>query len=160
LTGEEAHEFFEQVGMIDPALFSGQFAGFTQIDFAGSLTNNSMLFLQPAVSKRRFISGLAEAVDDEPRAEYIPRKNHGAPTTERAGIAFPGNDWLAFPEGDQYLANIGGSPLLEAELRELQSRHLAAVRELLQAIGNGSVDAFLDDFSCPTLQTTSTTVAR
>jgi hypothetical protein len=160
LSGEEAGKFFEQLGMIDTALFSGTFAGFTQIDFAGSSTNNSMLFLQPAVSKRRFISGLAEAVDDEPRAEYFPLKNHGAPTTERAGIAFPGNDWLAFPDGDQYLANIGGTPQLVAELRELQSRHLAAVRELLEAIASGRVDAFLDEFSCPTLQTTATTLAR
>jgi hypothetical protein len=161
LSGEEAGEFFEELGMIDTALFSGQFAGFTQIDFAGSLTNNnSMLFLQPAVSKRRFITGLAAAVDAEPRAEYFPLKNHGAPTTERAGIAFPGNDWLAFPDGDQYLANIGGTPQLVLELRRLQSRHLDAVRELLEAIASGRVDAFLDEFSCPTLQTTSTSLAR
>ncbi len=160
LSGEEAGRFFEQLGMIDTALFSGQFAGFTQIDFAGSSTNNSMLFLQPAVSKRRFITGLAAAVDDEPRAEYFPLKNHGAPTTERAGIAFPANDWLAFPDGDQYLANIGGTPQLVLELRRLQSRHLDAVRELLEAIASGRVDAFLDEFSCPTPQTTSTVLAR
>ena len=160
LSGEEARQFFEQLGMIDTALFSGQFAGFTQIDFAGSSTNNSMLFLQPAVSKRQFITGLAAAVDAEPRTEYFPLKNHGAATTERAGIAFPGNDWLASPDGNQYLANIGGTPELEAELRVLQSRHLAAVRGLLGAIASGRVDAFLDEFSCPTLQTTSTSLAR
>ena len=44
------------------ALFSGLFAGFTQIDLPGSTTNNTMLFLQPAASKHQFITGLAEAV--------------------------------------------------------------------------------------------------
>ena len=68
-----------------------------------------MLFLQPAVSKRRFISGLSAAVEDETRASYSPLKNNGAPTTARAGVAFPENDWLTFPDGDQYLANVGGS---------------------------------------------------
>ena len=65
LSGDEAQAFFEHLGTIDEALFSGLFAGFTQIDLPGSLTNNSMLFLQPAVSKRRFISGLSAAVEDE-----------------------------------------------------------------------------------------------
>ncbi|MET0212001.1 MAG: hypothetical protein ABW292_03310, partial [Vicinamibacterales bacterium] len=83
LSGAEAQAFFEHLGTIDEALFSGLFAGFTQIDLAGSLTNNSMLFLQPAVSKRRFISGLSAAVEDDPRASYSPLTNNGAPTTAR-----------------------------------------------------------------------------
>jgi hypothetical protein len=160
LTGEEAGEFFEQLGEFDPALFSGPLAGFTQIDLTGAMTNNSMLFLQPAVSKRRFIDGLADAADADSRAEYLPQKNNGTPTTARAGIAFPGNDWVAFPNGDEYLANIGGTPDLVAELRGLQSRHLGAVRDLLAAIAGDRVDAFLDEFSCPALQTTSTSLAR
>ena len=160
LSGDDARQFFEQLGRIDPALFSGQFAGFTQIDFAGSPTNNSMLFLQPAVSKRRFISGLAAAVEADPRATYFPLKNNGAPTTERAGIAFPGNDWLASPNGEEYLANIGGTPQLVAELLVLQTEHLDAVRELLEAIAGDRVDAFLDQFSCPMLGATSTSLAR
>jgi len=99
LTGSEAQDFFEHLGTIDEALFSGLFAGFTQIDLAGSTTNNTMLFLQPAASKHRFITGLAAAVSDEPRASYSPLKNNGAPTTKRAGTAFPENDWLSFPDG-------------------------------------------------------------
>jgi hypothetical protein len=160
LSGEEAGQFFEELGDVDPALFSGPLAGFTQIDFTGALTNNSMLFLQPAVSKRRFIDGLAEAADADSRADYFPQKNNGTPTTARAGIAFPGNDWVAFPNGDEYLANIGGTPELVAELHGLQSRHLAAVRDLLAAIAGSNVDVFLDNFSCPTLQTTSTSLDR
>src|SRR5262245_53940951 len=61
LTGQQAADFFEDLGTIDPALFTGQFAGFTQIEFGTSSTNNSMLFLQPAVTKNRFISGLFTA---------------------------------------------------------------------------------------------------
>jgi hypothetical protein len=150
LSGDAARQFFEQLGQVDPALFSGQFAGFTQIDFAGSPTNNSMLFLQPAVSKRRFISGLAAAAAADTRATYFPLKNNGAPTTERAGIAFPGNDWLASPSGEQYLANVGGTPALEAELLGLQTAHRDAVLALLDAIAGDRVDAFLQQFSCPT----------
>ena len=71
LNGAEAQAFFEHLGTIDEALFSGLFAGFTQIDLAGSQTNNSMLFLQPAVSKRRFISGLSAAVEDDSRASLF-----------------------------------------------------------------------------------------
>src|SRR6185295_7220273 len=134
LTGDEARQLFERLGTIDAALFSGQFAGFTQIDFGSSLTNNSMLFLQPAVSKQRFISGLSAAVQADPRATYFPLKNNVTPTTARAGIAFPGNDWLAFPGGDQYLANVGGTSQLLDELAVLRQKHLTAVANLLQAI--------------------------
>ena len=150
LSGDEAQAFFEHLGTIDTALFSGLFAGFTQIDLPGSLTNNTMLFLQPAVSKRRFISGLSAAADDEPRASYSPLKNNGAPTTARAGVAFPGNDWLAFPQGDQYLVNVGGSPELVSDLEELRQRHLAAVESLLEAIEGGDVEGYLASrFTCP-----------
>ena len=150
LSGDEARRFFEGLGAIDDALFSGLFAGFTQLDFGNFSTNNSMLFLQPAVSKRRFITGLAAAVDTVPRATYFPLKNNGAPTTARAGIAFPGNDWLAFPDGDQYLANIDANTQLLGELAALRQKHLAAVEDLLEAIEDDRVDMYLNQgFSCP-----------
>jgi hypothetical protein len=150
LSGGEARDFFDRLGTIDAALWSGRFAGFTQIDFANSSTNNSMLFLQPAVTKHRFVSGLAAAVETEPRASYFPLTNNGAPTTARAGIAFPGNDWVNFPNGDQYLANIGGTPQLLAELAVLRQKHLAAVGSLLQAIVDKRVKQYLKSgFSCP-----------
>ena len=150
LSGDEARQFFDRLGTIDAALWSGLFAGFTQVDFANSPTNNSMLFLQPAVTKQRFISGLATAVQTEPGATYFPQKNNGAPTTARAGIAFPGNDWLAFPAGDQYLANIGGTSQLVAELAVLRQQHLTAVAKLLNAILDKRVEAYLTHgFRCP-----------
>jgi hypothetical protein len=152
LSGEGAGQFFDHLGTIDAALWSGQFAGFTQIDFASSPTNNSMLFLQPAVSKHRFIAGLAAAVATAPApgATYFPLKKNGAPTTARAGIAFPGNDWLMFPAGDQYLANIGGTPQLVEELEVLRQQHLTAVANLLAAIDENRVDTYLErGFACP-----------
>ena len=149
LTGDEAQAFFKHLDTIDEALFSGLFAGFTQVDLPGSLTNNSMLVLQPAVSKRRFISGLSAAVEDEPRASYSPLKNNGAPTTARAGVAFPENDWLTFPDGDQYLANVGGSAQLLTELAALRQRHLLAVARLLEAIEEDGVEEYLaTQFTC------------
>jgi hypothetical protein len=146
LTGDEAGDFFDHLGTIDPALWSGLFAGFTQIDFGMSSTNNSMLFLQPAVSRNRFVSGLSTAAADVPRATYFPLKNNGTPT----GIAFPGNDWLSFPNGDQYLANIGGTPELLNELAELRQQHLVAVANLLEAIADNRVERYLGhQFRCP-----------
>ena len=150
LSGEGAQAFFEHLGTIDEALFSGLFAGFTQIDLPGSLTNNAMLFLQPAVSKRQFISGLSAAVEDELGASYSPLKNNGAPTTARAGVAFPENDWHMFPDGNQYLANVGGSAQLRSELAALRLRHLVAVDSLLEAIEEGGVEEYLaTQFRCP-----------
>jgi hypothetical protein len=150
LSGDAARQFFDRLGTIDAALWSGQFAGFTQVDFARSPTNNSMLFLQPAVTKQRFITGLAAAVETEPGATYFPLNNNGAPTTARAGIAFPGNDWLAFPGGDQYLANVGGTPQLLSELAVLRQKHLIAVANLLKAIARNRVDTYIDHgFKCP-----------
>jgi len=150
LSGQQAGAFFEHLGTIDPALFSGTFAGFTQINFGSSLTNNSMLFLQPAVSKNRFISGLFAAASDDLRATYAPLKSNGAPTTARAGIAFPENDWVTFPTGDQYLANIPASPQLLSELAALRLRHLVAVANLLDAIARDRVEVYLNhQFSCP-----------
>jgi hypothetical protein len=150
LSGDQARQFFDRLGTIDAALWSGQFAGFTQVDFASSPTNNSMLFLQPAVTKQRFITGLAAAVETEPGATYFPLNNNGAPTTARAGIAFPGNDWLAFPRGDQYLANVGGTPQLLSELAALRQKHLIAVANLLTAIARNRADTYIDHgFKCP-----------
>jgi len=150
LSGQQAGAFFEHLGTIDPALFSGTFAGFTQINVGSSLMNNSMLFLQPAVSKNRFISGLFAAASDDLRATYAPLKSNGAPTTARAGIAFPENDWVTFPTGDQYLANIPASPQLLSELAALRLRHLVAVANLLDAIARDRVDQYLNhQFSCP-----------
>jgi hypothetical protein len=144
LTGEEAKEFFDFLGTIDPALWSGLFAGFTQIDFAGSPTNNSMLFLQPDVTTRQFVTGLATAARRARGAEYVTVNKHGRPTTATAGVAFPGNDWLAFPNGDQYLSHlVNPAPQLLEELAALRRMHLNAVSDLVRAIDRGTVNTYL-----------------
>jgi hypothetical protein len=151
LTGVEAKTFFDYLGTIDFALWGGLFAGFTQIDFQGSPTNNSMLFLKPATTKQQFITGLSTAASTFPSATYVTLNNNGQPTTAKAGIAFPGNDWIAFPQGDQYLTNLGNaSPQVLVELAALRQQHLQAVAALLDAIGKGKVDQYLGhQFSCP-----------
>jgi hypothetical protein len=152
LSGLQAKGFFDYLGSIDPALWSGALAGFTQIDFNGAPTNNSLLFLKPAMTKHRFITGLSAAANGAPRATYVTLNNHLQPTTVKAGVAFPGNDWIAFPNGDQYLAKLGNpSPQLLNELAALRQQHLQAVASLLNAIDSGKVNIYLkNQFRCPT----------
>jgi len=152
LSGVQAKGFFDYLGTIDPALWSGTFAGFTQIDFQGAPTNNSMLFLKPATTKQQFITGLSAAASTTPGATYVTLNNHQQPTTAKAGVAFPGNDWIAFPNGDQYLARLGNpSPQLLNELAALRQQHLQAVASLLNAIDKGKVNIYLNNqFRCPT----------
>jgi hypothetical protein len=124
LTGEQAKEFFDHLGTIDPALWSGTYAGFTQIDAANSPLNNSMLFLKPAAPKREFIDGLYAAATTTPYATYTPLGNNGQPTTAKAGIAFPSNDWIAYPNGDGYLVNLGNpSAALLTDLASFRRQH-------------------------------------
>jgi hypothetical protein len=155
LTGVEAKEFFDFLGTKDAALWSGRFAGFTQIDFQESPADNSMLFLKPATSKQRFIAGLSTAAVTEPETipdgTYVTLNNNGEPTTAKAGIAFPGNDWIAFPDGDQYLQQLGEvSPQLLSQLATLRQLHRQAVDSLLSAIDKGAVRVYLDhQFKCP-----------
>jgi len=152
LDGVDAKAFFEYLGTIDPALFSGQFAGFTQIAFQGPpQNNNSMLFLKPAASKNRFIAGLSAAASTTPGAVYFPVNKNAVPTTARAGIAFPGNDWIAFPRGDEYLSRLGTpSTQLLTDLATLRQAHLDAVADLVQAIQRDRLWQYLGpQFRCP-----------
>jgi hypothetical protein len=152
LSGLQAKGFFDFLGTINPALWSGTFAGFTQIDFQGSPANNSMLFLRPAVTKQVFVAGLSTAAGSTAGATYSPLNNNGQPTTAKAGISFPENDWLAFPTGDQYLAKLNNpSPQLLNELAALRQRHLHAVTNLVDAIERNKVSIYLkNQFRCVT----------
>ena len=110
-----------------------------------------MLFLKPAATKRRFIDGLSTAARRTTGATYVTLNNSGEPTTAKAGIAFPGNDWIAFPDGDQYLANLNDpSPQLLAALASLRQQHLQAVADLLEALDRNKVGQYLThQFRCP-----------
>ena len=107
--GALAQSFFEFVGTVDPALFTGLFAGYTQI-------GSALLFLQPAVGVQQFIDGMFDAASGFPGVTYAPL-DMGLPTTALAGVAFRGNDWLANPGGDDYLVNVAQAP--DADLGEL-----------------------------------------
>jgi hypothetical protein len=159
LTPQQAKGFFDYLGTIDPALWSGENAGFTQVNFSDLpilkyRLDDSMLFLIGSVSKQEFTQGLSEAVSTTPNTTYFPLDRSGTPTTAKASVAFPGNDWVAFPNGDQYLANLGStSPQLLSDLATLRQQHLQATTDLLTAIDNGNVEAYLTRlFACPTNQ--------
>ena len=150
LTGEEAKEFFESLETLAPAVWNADFVGFTQIAFGNSAKNNSMLFLQPDLETQPFAQGLFNAVSNTPGTAYFPLDHQGQPTTAVAGVSFPGNDWLAFPKGDQYLANLPPSKKLLNELKALRNQHLHAVDDLVKAIEKGKVNKFLNGkFECP-----------
>jgi hypothetical protein len=150
LTGEQAQKFFNYLGTINPALWSGKNAGFTQIALNDFGLSNSMLFLIGDVSKKEFVTGLYKAATTTPNATYSPLEN-GTPTTATAGEAFPGNDWKSDPSGHGYLEHLRNpSPQLLNELAALRQRHLRAVADLLKAINDGDIWGYLgDQFKCP-----------
>jgi hypothetical protein len=90
-----------------------------------------------------------------PGAVYFPLKNNGEPTTARAGIAFPENDWVASPNGEDYLSRLGApSAQLLRDLAVLRQAHLGAVEDLVQAIQSGTLSQYLGDphFTCSTAE--------
>ena len=151
LTGEQAEGFFNYLGTIDAALWTGTDAGFTQINLHYLGPDSSMLFLIGDVSIEEFETGLHEAASTTPGATYSPLNQNGQPAVGIAGAAFPGNDWVASPSGEGYLENlVNPSPQLLSALAALRQRHLHAVEDLLQAIKNGTVTSYLgNQFTCP-----------
>ena len=147
-SGELAQDFFEHVGTVDPALFSGLFAGYTQIGAA-------LLFLQPAVGVQQFIDGMFAASQTFPGVAYAPFDPVGDPTAAPAGVAFRGNDWLIFPGGDEYLASIGQDPDADlgevANLNELRGLHLGAVEVLDHLVVTGQLSKLEKLHSCSRL---------
>jgi hypothetical protein len=110
-----------------------------------------MLFLKPAASKQSLIRGLSAAVEATSGASYDTLNNNGRPATAKAGVAFPGNDWMESPLGDQYLSQLGerSAKALKA-LADLQEEHRLAAAALAAAIENGTVDDYLTSgFTCP-----------
>ena len=149
LSGEEAQSFFQYLGHIDVNLYTGANAGFTQVPLNPFRPDNSMLFLIGNVSISEFETGLYKAATSTPDASYSP-VDRGRPTVATAGAAFPGNDWSAYPAGNQYLVNLPNSPRLLNQLAGLRQTHLRAVSNLLAAIAQGDVDDYLRNrFRCP-----------
>lgn len=88
---------FRTVGRIDPELFETDTSGYTQY-------GRAYLSLQSDVPDAQFISGYVQAAN-EFGVEYTPIVN-GVPSLFNGGAAFPGNDWIANPRGEEYLERI------------------------------------------------------
>ncbi len=86
---------FRTVGRIDPELFETDTSGYTQF-------GRAYLSLQSAVPDAQFIAGYVAAAARF-GVEYTPIVN-GKPSLFQGGAAFPGNDWVVSPHGEEYLA--------------------------------------------------------
>ena len=94
---EHSAALFETVGDIDHRLFKTDTSGYTQF-------GRAYLSLQSDVADDEFIAGYVQAaarfgVESTPIVGGVPGLFHG-------GAAFPGNDWTANPQGEEYLARI------------------------------------------------------
>jgi hypothetical protein len=126
---------FETVGRIDPELFETDTSGYTQY-------GRAYLSLQSAVPDDQFIAGYVEAARQF-GVEYTPIVS-GQPSLFRGGAAFPGNDWVAAPQGQQYLARIPSQS--HDGLRRIRAFVLRVTREVLRQIERGHDDVV--QFGC------------
>jgi hypothetical protein len=127
---------FRTVGRIDPELFETDTSGYTQF-------GRAYLSLQSAVENRQFINGYARAAAAF-GVEYTPIVN-GSPSLFQGGAAFPGNDWIVSPRGEEYLSRI--PPQSHRALARIRAFHLQATEEVLRRLehdkrGHDSVISF------------------
>lgn len=118
---------FEAVGKIDPLLFETDSSGYTQY-------GRAYLSLQSFVPDDQFIAGYAKAAALF-QLEYTPIVN-GAPGLFRGGAAFPGNDWSASPNGEDYLGRIPAAS--HAALAQLRAAHLRFTQAALRILAEGA----------------------
>jgi hypothetical protein len=126
---------FETVGEIDPELFETDTSGYTQY-------GRAYLSLQSAVPDAQFIAGYVEAASRF-GVEYTPIVG-GVPSLFQGGAAFPGNDWAASPNGEEYLARIPSAA--HHALGRLRDFHLRVTERVLRRIDKGRHDVV--DFGC------------
>jgi hypothetical protein len=116
---------FEAVGRIDPELFATDSSGFTQY-------GRAYLSLQSFVPDSQFIAGYVQAAA-EFGVEYTPIVA-GVPSLFTGGAAFPGNNWILFPGGEEYLARIPAEN--HQALMRLRAAHLRFTRQALRELTN------------------------
>ena len=147
----EAQSFFEHVGTVDEALYTGSLAGYTQV---GAM----LVFLQPATDTSRFVAGMSAAATTYPGVIYGPFDTNGHATTATAGVVFPSNDWVVNPAGNGYLDHVAQAPDADLgkvpNLSDWRRLHRRAVRVLNRQIVNGifevrGVRALERVFNCP-----------
>ena len=126
---EDSAALFETVGDIDPQLFETDTSGYTQV-------GRSYVSLQSDVPDEEFIAGYVQAARDF-GVEYTPVVA-GVPSLFHGSAAFPANDWVAHPHGEDYLARLPGR--IHGVLRRIRDAHLSftrrAVRTLVRAEGD------------------------
>ena len=118
---EQSASFFEAVGRIDPELFATDTSGYTQYA-------RSYVALQPDVDDEQFLAGYREATQT-PGLQYA---------LFRGGAAFPGNDWAAHRNGEEYKARIPSAS--HGALGTIRERHLNLTRRFQRVVegGNGA----------------------
>ena len=114
---------FRTVGRIDPELFSTDSSGYTQY-------GRAYLSLQSFVPDAQFIAGYVRAAR-EFGVEYTPVVN-GVPSLFQGGAAFPGNDWILNPRGEEYLARIPAES--HRALARIRAFHLKVTQEVLRKL--------------------------
>jgi hypothetical protein len=127
---QQSAALFETVGKIDPALFKTDSSGYTQY-------GRAYLSLQSFVPDEQFIAGYVRAAARF-RVEYTPIVN-GLPSLFTGGAAFPGNDWVLSPNGEDYLARIPARS--HAALAKLRLAHLRFTRDALRKLSDGDEHA-------------------
>lgn len=129
---------FEAVSQIDPALFASDTSGYTQY-------GRAYLSLQSAVPDAQFIAGYAQAAAAF-GVEYTPIVA-GTPSLFTGGAAFPGNDWVVHPDGDEYLARIPA--VMHEALAKLRRAHLRFTRAALRLLREAGDDRSEGEGSLP-----------
>ena len=116
---------FEAVGRIDPELFETDSSGYTQF-------GRAYLSLQSFVPDAQFIAGYVQA-SAQFGVEYTPIVG-GVASLFAGGAAFPGNNWILNPRGEEYLARIPAES--HQALRRLRNAHLRYTREAIRDLTN------------------------
>lgn len=116
---------FETVGRIDPELFATDSSGYTQY-------GRAYLSLQSFVPDEQFIAGYSQTAAQF-GVEYTPIVG-GVPALFTGGAAFPGNNWILNPRGEEYLSRIPDEN--HQALRRLRNGHLRFTREALRELTN------------------------
>jgi hypothetical protein len=130
---------FEAVGQIDPELFETDSSGYTQY-------GRAYLSLQSFVPDAQFIAGYGKAAAAF-GVEYTPVVG-GKPSLFTGGAAFPGNDWMASPDGEDYLARI--PPASHKALARIRQFHLKVTGDVIKKLekpGKRPIDE-VTSFAC------------
>ena len=117
---------FRLVGQIDPELFETDTSGYTQF-------GRAYLSLQSDVPDAQFIAGYVQAATQF-GVEYTPIVN-GVPSLFTGGAAFPGNNWIASPRGEDYLDRIPEQS--HRALARIRAFVLRITREVLKDLEHG-----------------------